>query len=248
MARVGHDADDAPTMRVAILLLVPLFAACSNQPPAPPLPPGEPSPPAPTAPPTSAPTPTGRLSFEGARARFQNRGVQPGQKLPPLSLVDLDGKPFDLAALQRGRPLVLVTVSLTCNVARRNQAAVGELARALGDRAAVLTIYTIDAHPITDACPYTGEEWVPEANHRDAVLVRQPTDLAARLDLARRYAHDWQRGAGSSAVDTIDNASWHTLGEAPNVGLVVDRDGVVTERTGWFDGDKLRAACERLAR
>ena len=39
-----------------------------------------------------------------------------------------------------------------------------------------------------------------------------------------------------------------TLIEVSDESIVVDRDGVVTERTGWFDGDKLRAACERLAR
>jgi len=179
---------------------------------------------------------------------FQDRGVQPGQPLPALSLVGLDGAPFDLAVFQAGRPLVLVTVSLTCNVARRNQAAFRDLVGALGEGIAALCVYTIDAHPVTDVCPYTGEEWVPDANRRDDVLVRQPTDLAARVELARRYANDWQRGAGATAVDTMDDASWRALGQAPNLGLVVGPDGMVVERTGWFDAEKLRAACERLRR
>lgn len=219
-------------MRFLLLVAAVALAACAGTPP---------TAPGPAAGPTS-----GRPTFDDARAMFERRGVQPGQPLPPLSLVDLDGQRFDLAAFQRGRPLVLATVSLTCNVARRHQGAFADLARALGDRAAMLAVYTIDAHPAGDPCPYTGEEWVPDANVRDAVLVRQPTDLPARLLLARRYARDWLQGAGSIAVDTIDDASWRALGEAPNLGLVVAADGTVIARTGWFDAQALRAACERL--
>src|SRR5262245_24936751 len=55
------------------------------------------------------------LGFEEARALFGGRGVQPGQPLPKLSLVDLEGKPVLIADIQKNRPLVLVTASITCN-------------------------------------------------------------------------------------------------------------------------------------
>lgn len=197
-------------------------------------------------PPVSTPPPQ-RLTYASAQALFEGRGVQPGQPLPELSLVDLDGKPVDLAARSAGRPMVLVTCSLTCNVARRNQAAVTELARRLGDRALVVTLYTIDAHPVQDPCPYTGSEWVPPANEQDGVLVRQPRDLAERLQLAARYRDGWGKD-DLVVVDTFDDASWHAIGQAPNLGLLVDANGVVRERCGWFDAQRLFAAIERLAK
>jgi hypothetical protein len=119
-----------------------------------------------------------RIGFEEARAMFAARGVQPGQPLPHLSLVDLDGKSVELSSIQAGRPMVLATASLTCNVARRQQKDIDSLRQRWGDANAVVVIYTIDAHPKGDPCPYTGNEWVPPDNQRDRVLVRQPTTLA----------------------------------------------------------------------
>jgi len=203
-----------------------LLAACSAPPPA--------------ATPRAAQPATEHLGFEQARAMFAARGVQPGQPLPKLSLVNLQGAPADLDALRGGQPLVLVTCSLTCNVARRQQANIDALRLRLRDRAAVVMVYTIDAHPVTDPCPYTGKEWVPPDNASDGVLVRQPTTLAERLALARRYADGWAKDT-TVLVDTTDDASWRALGEAPNVGLLVGADGVVRERCGWFDA----AAIER---
>lgn len=180
-----------------------------------------------------------------AAERFDRAGVQPSERLPSLSLVDLEGQRADLDALRNGKPMVLVTCSLTCNVARRRQSEVAQLRANLGDRALVVMVYTVDAHPAEDASPYTGTLWVPEANARDAVLVRQPATLAARCELARRYAQDWAQGV-PMLVDTIDNASWLALGRAPNLGLVVNRDGVVVARTGWCDSTKLGTAIAEL--
>lgn len=180
-----------------------------------------------------------------ASRRFTTAGCQPGQPLPTLSLVDLEGVPVDFAAHTKGRALVLATCSLTCNVARRQQAAITQLRQELGDRAWVVLVYTVDAHPDGDACPYTGEPWVPPANADDGVLVRQPATLPERLALARRYAHDWAAGV-TVFVDTMDDASWQALGQAPNLGLCVDRAGSVVARTGWFDANELRAAVDRM--
>jgi len=175
-----------------------------------------------------------RIGFEEARTMFAGRGVQPGQPLPKLSLVDLEGHAVDLSKVQAGRPMVLVTASLTCNVARRQQKNVDELREHYGDSVAVVVIYTIDAHPKGNPCPYTGKEWVPKDNERDAVLVKQPTTLDERLAVARQFRQRFSNGA-TVFVDTMDNASWQALGKAPNLGLLVDERGIVKVRQGWFD-------------
>lgn len=174
------------------------------------------------------------LGFEEARAMFAGRGVQPGQPLPKLTLVDLEGRPASITHIQGDRPLVLVTASLTCNVARRQQKDVDALRARYGDATAVVVVYTIDAHPKGDPCPYTGKEWVPKDNERNQVLVPQPKTMQERLALAGEYQKRFSNGA-TVLVDTMDNASWTALGEAPNLGLLVDQKGVVREREGWFD-------------
>jgi hypothetical protein len=191
---------------------------------------------------TSCASKDDRMGFEQARAMFAARGVQPAQPLPPLSLVDLNGRAVDSATvLATGKPTVLVTASLTCNVARRQQKDVEALAQRCGDTAAVVIIYTIDAHPAGDPCPYIGKEWVPKDNVRDGVLVRQPVTLEERLALANQYRDRFSSGA-VILVDTMDDASWHALGEAPNLGLLIDAYGIVQVRQGWFDADAMASA------
>lgn len=188
-----------------------------------------------------------RMGFEEARAMFQSRGVQPGEPLPPLSVVTLQGAPVTVEQFRRGRPMVLATCSLTCNVARRNQAFADDLRIRAGTDAMVLMLYTIDAHPAGDPCPYTGHPWVPKDNERDDVLVRQPATLEERLALARTY----QERFGPSAlvvVDTMDNAAWEALGKAPNVALLVDSEGIVRLRQGWFEPAAMETALREECR
>lgn len=185
------------------------------------------------------------MGFEEARKMFAAQGVQPGQPLPRLSLVNLDGTPASLPQIQGNRPLVLVTASLTCNVARRQQKDVDELQKQFGDAVRVVVVYTIDAHPKGDPCPYTDKEWVPADNERDGVVVRQPTTLQERLTLAHQYQSRFSQGA-VILVDTMDNASWNALGKAPNLGLLVDSHGVVRVRQGWFDRIAMAKAIEEL--
>lgn len=243
MTRPGQTRRGAP---VAMLVLW----SCAPPPaPAEPVaPPGASSTtaaPRPSASPVAGVTPGRRLTFEAARRLFTERGVQPDQTLPALTLVDLHGEPADLAALRGDRPLLLVTCSLTCNIARRRQADVEELQTRFGDRLAVVMVYTIEAHPQGDPSPYTGDEWVPPDNHADGVLVRQPGTLADRLALARRYREGWAKTA-TLLVDAIGDAGWQRLGQAPNVGLLVDRAGIVRLRQGWFEPQAMAAAIERL--
>lgn len=193
----------------------------------------------------SGPVFASRPTMKQASDVFTSAGVQPGQPLPQLSLVDHDGGPFDLRGFQGTRPLVLVTCSLTCNVARRQAKAVAELRQRHGDQVAVLLVYTIEAHPNGEACPYTDTEWVPPQNQQDDVLLAQPTTLTDRLALARRYARDWSCGV-RVVVDPMANDAWWELGRAPNLCLVVDAEGLVRARSGWFDAARAEAALREL--
>jgi len=182
-------------------------------------------------------------SIEAARKRFEAAGIQVGQPLPDLTVYDLNGKPARLRELCDGQRwgTVIVTVSLTCPIARRQCPALQQLMMDHDVAANVIYLYTIDAHPKTDESPYNpGHEWITESNEKESILVRQPTNLQERLVLARELN---QRLGNKVAmiVDGMDNAAWTALGGAPNLALLVDAQGKVTAKQGWLDGDQLIA-------
>ncbi len=228
-----------PSMQTKLPFLVLFAAACSVPSPTPAIITG-----AAEVLPAHQPVFAQPVSMAEAKVVFDAAGVQPGERLPKLALRSLDGSLVDLETMRAGRPMVLVTCSLTCNVARRQQREVAALQQRLGERAFVVMIYTIDAHPRSDACPYTGVEWVPQQNESDDVLVRQPKTIEERLALARRYAESWAKGT-NLLVDAMNDAGWVALGRAPNVGLAIGADGIVLARTGWFDGTVIEAALVR---
>src|SRR5262245_54105376 len=118
-----------------------------------------------------------KLTMAAAKAMFEERGVQTGDILSDQSVWTLDGKPTSLLAMQRQRPMLIVTCSLTCDISRDRHPEVERLAQQFGDNLAVLMLYSIEAHPKGDPCPYTGEEWVTPKTEQDGLLRRQPTTL-----------------------------------------------------------------------
>ena len=63
--------------------------------------------------------------------------------------------------------------------------------------------------------------------------------------LARQYQQRFS-DAAIVLVDTMDNASWHALGQAPNLGLLIDQQGIVKVRQGWFDAKAMREATDAI--
>ncbi|MFO0874017.1 MAG: hypothetical protein U0575_08615 [Phycisphaerales bacterium] len=184
-------------------------------------------------------------TYSEAGLIFAERGPQAGTRLPRMWLVGLDGREHALDEVRAGRPMVLVTVSITSNVARRREVDLAALRERWGDRVEFVTVYTIEAHPTGAACPYTGLEWVPDQNVRDGVLVAQPTTMADRMMLAREFDQRYGFG-GVMLVDPMDDIAWRTLGMAPNLGLLVDSDGVIRLRQGWFETTGMESALQAL--
>jgi len=165
---------------------------------------------------------------------FASRGPQPGESLRSAWVEGLDGQSVDLRALGVGEPFVIVTASLTSPAARRSQAGLELLQQRYGDRVRFFTLYTIEAHPAHARSPYSGTEWIPADNIRESTLVRQPTIMLERMELAREYQRTMDVRS-TMLVDPMDNVGWRTLGMAPNLALLVDANGVVVARQGWFD-------------
>lgn len=177
---------------------------------------------------------------------FDSQGVQVGQVMPDATVYALDGTPQRLAGLWKDRPVLLVTASLTCPVARQQSPAVQRIADRIDADVAVAMLYTIEAHPSGDPSPYAeGREWLTPQNRREGLLCRQPRTLEERLERAQEF----QDRLGISVpifVDGMENQAWQALGGGPNLAVLIRPSGVVQAKRGWFDQEAMLQAIQAL--
>lgn len=161
-------------------------------------------------------------------------GPQEGKRAPDFALKDLQGKEVGLKQFKKKRPVVLVTGSYSCPVYRRQVPALNRLYGKYKDRAAFFVLYTVEAHPVTDPSPYRGKEWLTEQNVRDGILLRQPASYPERVTLASRCQVDLGF-AVPILVDEMSDSAWTRYGKAPNAAYLIDYEGKVRLRQGWFE-------------
>jgi hypothetical protein len=157
-----------------------------------------------------------------------------GERAPLFALRDLQGIEIRLDQFRGKRPVVLVTGSYSCPIYRQRLPALDRLYEKYRDRAAFFILYTVEAHPLGSASPYADREWVTEENRRERILVVQPSSYEERV----RLALECQRRLGSRLpvlVDGMNNAAWAQYGKAPNAAYLIDSQGEVQVRQGWFD-------------
>lgn len=47
-------------------------------------------------------------------------------------------------------------------------------------------------------------------------------------------------------IDGVDNALWCTYGPAPNIAYLIDRDGAVVEKQGWYNPPMMEDAIKKI--
>ncbi len=176
---------------------------------------------------------------------FEKTGPQPGDQLPDLNLRTLKGEPQHLGDAWRGGPALIVTSSFTCPKSRSRWPELKAIADKYGEKLNVAIVYVIEAHPVGSVCPYKGIEEVTPENERDGILRHQPKTLDDRLDLAREFKR-YLRIEPPIYIDTLDNQAWKAFGAAPNKAFLVDQNGIVMARQGWFDGKSLQPLIDPL--
>jgi len=178
--------------------------------------------------------------------RWVDAGTRVGKVLPALQVVDLDGKGSPLAEAWAANPVVFVTASLTCPVARGTCADLPALQEAIGSTAKVVLVYTTEAHPTNGASPYRPNDgpWVTKDNERDGILRDQPRTLQERLVLAREL-RERTGTALPIVVDLPSNEAWTALGGGPNMAVLVDTSGTVRLKQGWIDPKTLADAVKK---
>jgi len=114
-----------------------------------------------------------------------------------------------------------------------------------GDRIHFIIIYTIEAHPIGSPSPYSEREWPSSASTDTESNPRtQPTTYQERLALASEMIQEI--GITMTVlIDEIDNPVWCTYGPAPNIAYLVDRDGIIVEKQGWYQPDLVETVIDK---
>ena len=187
------------------------------------------------------------MNFDELGAFFARHGPQAGEPMVDADLVALDGSSVRLSDLWSDRPAVLVSASVTCPIARQRTPELAELLKPLGSAVSRGVLYTKEAHPVKDKAPHADGEWVTEPNEKAGILHRQPTTIAARLELGSML-HDGWTSSFPHFVDGMDDAVYDLFGTAANMGLLIDRDGMVHLHQGWLEPAAMAAAAAELVR
>ncbi|WP_425616849.1 ankyrin repeat domain-containing protein [Anatilimnocola sp. NA78] len=180
-----------------------------------------------------------------AKLDFEKTGPQVGEQVPDLSLHTMKGEVQRLSDAWRGGPALLVTSSLTCPKSRSRWPELKALVEKYDGKLNIVIVYVIEAHPVGSICPYKGIEDITPENERDGILRKQPRTLEDRLELAQEFKRLLRINA-PIYVDNLKDEAWKGLGSAPNLALLVDADGIVIARTGWFEGKTSQTAIDKF--
>ena len=158
-----------------------------------------------------------------------------GSQVPDFTFFDPNGTPINLeTVLTNGKPVFIMSGSLTCPVFRSNVSGLNDLILAYGDDINFLVAYCVEAHPENDLSPYSGDVWPTNSNINNGILYDQPKTYGERLDLVNVVLSSVTINC-DILVDSPCNDFWLNYGEAPNRAYLIDPTGQVVVSHGWFD-------------
>ena len=185
---------------------------------------------------------------QGIYGTWDYLGFSRGERLSNFTMHTEEGKPFRLyKELKKGKPLVFINASYTCDISRYNLGAIKSLWRQYGKAITFVMVYTIEAHPADAASPYSALDkvWLAENNLRDGIEAPQPKFYKERVELA----NVWKEAFNINIVvlvDTPRNMFWMNFGQAPNMVYIINPDKTVYYRQTWFDEQKLEKNIQLL--
>ena len=82
--------------------------------------------------------------------------------------------------------------------------------------------------------PYTDKIWLTTLNEVAGIHCAQPRTLEGRIALAHELRRRF-RLSTSMLIDAMDDRAWRAFGVPPNVAILVDPDGRIAVKQGWFE-------------
>jgi hypothetical protein len=141
------------------------------------------------------------------------------------------------------KPILLVAGSYTCPVFRNKMSELNSIVSTYGSSLKVFIIYVVEAHPIVDPSPYSGTVWVTSQNQSQGVLYRQPQTYGERKSIIQDMTTNMNI-LPTILVDGPCNEWWSYFGPAPNNAYLIDTNGIVFSKHGWFSKPPDNMKCD----
>lgn len=171
-----------------------------------------------------------------------------GENAPDFTIRDLKGKPFNLyEELQKGKPVLLINGSYTCDISREHIEEVSEISRRYKKKVSVYVIHTVEAHPSDLPSPYSisDEVWPSKRNIQDGIEAQQPKTYLERRQLTAKWKKKL-RIRPKILVDNSDNVFWRLYGQAPNMAFLIRPDKVISASQVFFDKEAMGKNIDQL--
>ncbi len=166
---------------------------------------------------------------------FMQVGPQVGEMMPDFTLYDINNNPFNLqAALQLGKPVLLLGGSYTCGYFRSKRNLINNIVATYPNEITVAIVYTIEAHPENDSSIYFCDFNQLQSNLNQGILY----DMATTYGQRKATATDMLNNLNFNAPVYLDGPcnEWLSyFGPAPSNAYLVDTSGVIFAKHGWFN-------------
>ena len=164
---------------------------------------------------------------------FYTSGLSEGSFAHDFKLYDVNGDSLVLSQkLATGKPVLLIAGSLTCPVFMGKIPVINQVVSTYGNQVQVYIIYTLEAHP-TDTSVYFGYVNVGTQNINAGILFPQPTTYGMRKHMVDTMSY-WSTVNAPIFIDGPCNQWWSTFGPAPNNAYLIDTNGKIFAKHGWF--------------
>lgn len=167
---------------------------------------------------------------------FYTSGKQAGDTAADFTLYSINGDTFNLAAtLATGKRVLLVNGSYTCPVFRGKISKIHSVMSTYSASIETVVIYTVEAHP-TDTSPYFGYPNPGSQNISAGILYSQPTTYGQRKAIVADLIADNNYNIQAPIyLDDPCQSWWNYYGPAPNNSYLIDTNGMIFSKHGWFD-------------
>jgi hypothetical protein len=166
---------------------------------------------------------------------FGTSGIQEGDTASDFKLYTLAGDSVVLSdVLNSGKPVLMVAGSYTCPVFRNKVNSINNVKALYGNQIETFIVYTIEAHPDIDTSVYFGFVNTGSANISAGILYRQPKTYGER----KAVVTDMLAAMNIQVPVYLDgpcNNWWSHYGPAPNNAYLINTDGTVFAKHGWYD-------------
>lgn len=144
--------------------------------------------------------------------RFSRDALRPGQPFPDLPVTLSNGDSKNLYHLAEGKPLLLVTGSITCPMTVSSIDELNQLQAELADKLNVVLVYVREAHP--------GENFP------------QPQSLEQKTQNAHQFQSDYDIHF-PCIIDDLNGPLHHLLDVLPNSAHLISSGGEILTQALW---------------